>query len=50
MILFLPLYIILFGLLLLLSGSVLYFLEDTPSGKQAIVEIRRELKKSEIKR
>jgi basic amino acid/polyamine antiporter, APA family len=50
MILFLPPYIILFGLLLLLSGSVLYFLEDTPSGKQAIVEIRRELKKSEIKR
>jgi basic amino acid/polyamine antiporter, APA family len=50
MILFLPPYIILIGLLLLLSGSVLYFLEDTPSGKQAIVEIRRELEKSEIKR
>lgn len=46
MILILPPYIILVGSLLLLSGSLLYFLEDTPSGKRAIAEIRRELNRS----
>jgi APA family basic amino acid/polyamine antiporter len=43
MIILLPPTIILLGSIVLLSGSVLYILEDTPGGKKAIEEIKEAL-------
>jgi hypothetical protein len=43
MIILLPPAIILLGSIVLMSGSVLYILEDTPGGKKAIREIKEAL-------